>query len=178
MHPTTFCFSSEQIAVHICTHLVKASLPITQVQLILTVLYSLFSCTRQQTASVWMRLYMSPTVSFLKLRAKRGHLCVCACIHRDEKWKWREGRTIARRPHWELLSWLLGRIMTAQRAQVFQCGLFYRHCREIKTNRTNNLSFLVCPIRYILSSCLFEASWNAPFLCLFFSFSLFISICS
>lgn len=176
MHPSAFCFSYEQIAVHIRNRLVKASHLVTQVQLILTVLYSLFSSTKQQRASVWTCLYMSPTVSFLKHTAKKGHLCICACIHRDEEGKWREWRTIARRPHSGLLFWLSGTIMTAQRAQVFQCGLFCRHCGKIKRNWFNNLSFLVCPIWCTLSSCLFEAFWNALYLGLFFV-HMYNSIC-
>lgn len=164
---------------HIRIRLVKASHPVTQVQLILTVLYSLFSCTKQQRASVWTCLYMcQPKVSSLKHTAKKGHLCVCVCIHRDEEGKWREWRTIVRRPHSGLLFWLSGTIMTAQRAQVFQCGLFCRHCGKIKTNWFNYLFFHVCPIWCTLSSCLFDAFWNALYLGLFFlSFSMHISIC-
>lgn len=60
--------------------------------------------------------------------------------------------------------------MTAERAQVFQCGLFYRHCREIKTNWSNNLSFLAHSGVYFY----LEASRDACFLLIFSSLPLYI----
>lgn len=118
---------SKQIVCHIFARLVQASFPPTTCPtLSLTVLYSpLLSCTRSHTASVRIRLYMSPTVSFFKTRSQKkkkekmggeGHLCVCVCIRREGEWKWSGVESEERRwrkPLGELLSCLSGRIMTS-----------------------------------------------------------------
>lgn len=86
----------------------------------------------------------------------------------------RERRTMSG-SHWELLSWLSGRIMTAQRAQVFQRGLFCRHCWEIKKISPTISPSFMCQIRRTLSSRPSDPSCNA--LSLFFSSFLYIYLC-